>query len=61
MPVSPKVWVALNRRLLYISIVNGFMGRRGEWVALLREHVLGALAADKDYLVLGKPTPMQLT
>ena len=54
--MSPKVWVALNRRLLYILICNGFMGRSGEWVSLLRALVLDALAADKDYIVLDKPT-----
>ena len=54
--MSPKVWVALNRRLLYILICNGFMGRSGEWLSLLRALVLEALAADKDYIVLDKPT-----
>ena len=60
-PVDPKVWAALNRRLFYIIIINGFMGRSGEWLLLLRDDVKQALAADKDFVVCEGPTSLHLT
>ena len=60
LPVAARVWAALNRRLFYILIINGFMGRSGEWVSLLRADVIQFLMEDKDYIVCDKPTSMQL-
>ena len=42
LPVSPKVWAALNRRVFYVLVINGFFGRSMEWFWLKRLG-LGAL------------------
>ena len=51
LPVSPKVWAALNRRLFYVLIINGFFGRSMEWFWLKRLDILKALLEGKDFIV----------
>jgi hypothetical protein len=58
LPVSAKVWAALNRRILYILIVNGYFGRGMEWLCLLRSDLFDMLTRHKDFVVCDKHPSM---
>jgi hypothetical protein len=59
-PVAPRVWAALNRRLFYVLIVNGYMGRGGDFLKVLREEVMEALRNDKDFVICDEQTSLHL-